>query len=291
LAAAEEPPDPLKDYREAARLSEWKEAIDFSKLEDFDFKAAGEGTSRFGITARNVKNAKEFRVYKGALVITADEPHYDVSGRRKEDDTFARWEPSDRSAPYAEINARYKWKRSFPSGIFYDALYHNVTVQIELTACDEALVILADSQGVPGDGNSQVFRASRWHRVEGGNTSLHIFNLYAEKRGYGIDDQSRFQQPGQATPEFSQIKIEAVSEPAGTRFGMEVFSEGKTLLKGGGISKGLAFWDDYGIAREPELRICVGTTESPNPQTATVSIKKIEANGKWDPPFLKKRQN
>jgi len=254
------------------------------------WESRGEGTSRSGITARNVTNAKEFRIHKGALIRVADEPHFDSIEKRKKDDTFARWPPSDRSAPYVAINARYQWKRSFPSGVSYGVPYHNVTVPIDFTACDQALVIRADCHSLPEEGNSQVFRASRWNWGYAGNTTLDIFSLYAEKRILLIVVDSKFPLEGQATPRFSQSKIEAVRERDGTRFGMEAFSEGKSFMKCAGVSKELAFGDDYGIPRAPRLRICLCVTESPNRLTSTVSITRIEANGKWDPPYWKPRK-
>jgi hypothetical protein len=71
-------------------------------------------------------------------------------------------------------------------------------------------------------------------------------------------------------------------------FEMEAFSEGKPFLKAGGVSKELAFWTDDGVDRKPEMRLCVGTTESANTRASAIAVKRIEAKGKWDPPFLKK---
>src|SRR4051812_47199361 len=169
--------DPFAEHREWQRLSKLRYLTNYADIGNYDYKAAGEGSNAHGLTAHNVVNASRLEIKDGLLVIEIPSPD-----ELRDSDRTADWTHQARSAPYLEFAPRY----SPPEDVWGDQ-YSELRCLISVKDdCDEALIVFADSLGAPGDGNSQVFTASRWNRPEAAAAEATINSLYAAQRHVSV---------------------------------------------------------------------------------------------------------
>lgn len=266
--------DPFAEHREWQRLSKLELVIRFADAGDFDFKAAGEGSTAHELTAHNVANASRLEIKGGALIIEVPSPdELRNTGRT------AEWTNRARSALYLEVAARY----SPPENVWGDAYSQLRCLLSVKDDCDEALIVFADALGTPGDGNSQVFTASWWNRSEAAAAEVTIKSLYAAQRQVGVAQSSElFGAEGGSNPPFTSVSASMV----GTKFSVDVARTGKPNLVLHGTADELACWKDYGVERSHYLRICLGAKRSANSQRARLALSTIEIAGLWNPPWL-----
>lgn len=266
--------DPFAEHREWQRLSKLELAIRFANVGDFDFKAAGEASTAHGLTAHNVANAAQLEIKSGAIIIEVPSPdELRDSGRT------AEWTNRTRSAPYLEIASRY----SPPADVWGDA-YNQLRCLLSVKDdCDEAFIVFADALGTPGDGNSQVFMASRWNRPEAAATEAAIRSVYAAQRQIGVAQSSELLgAQGGSNPPLTNVN----ASMAGSKFSVILTRVGKPDLVLSGSADELACWKDYGVERGKYLRICFGAKRSANSQRARLVLSAVEVAGMWNPPWL-----
>lgn len=271
--------DPFADHREWQRLSKLEFRISFGDAGNYDFKAAGEGSTAHGLTAHNTANASRLEIKDGALTIEVPTPdELRDSGRT------AEWTGRARSAPYLEVMSRY----SPPEDVWGDSYSQLRCLLAIKDDCDEAVIMFADALGAPGDGNSQVFTASRWNRPgEAAAAEAVIKSLYAAQRQVGVAESSELLgAQGGSNPPFTSASASMV----GTKFSLEVVRTGKPTIVVSGTADELACWKDYGVERGHYLRICLGAKRSANSQRARLTVSTIDVNGIWNPPWLQEHQ-
>jgi len=119
-----------------------KVSIRFRDCPDYDFKAAGEGSTKCGITAYNLKFASRFEIKSGKLIIEVPKDSGWLQRNTK------------RNAPYGVVDTRLPVAEGEVAGFKADGILNIAAVS---TGESSPFIIFSDSVGVPGDGNSQVF--------------------------------------------------------------------------------------------------------------------------------------